>query len=122
MRRAPLLYTVILLLLSACAGVPETQTGTYGVDDAGIGPNAWGYAQGIASAGSANCYYPGYPSYPNAYGMSYNCATPLYLYSAAPYYPYYSPATGHRWRSHTPGTGHSMHKSSGFGFRGGKRK
>ena len=119
MRRTVTLCTVSLLLLSACAGVPESPTGTYDADGTAIGPNTWGYAQGMASAGSANCFYPGYPSYTSAYGMSYNCATPLLFYSRTPYYPYYSAAAVHRWRPHTPGTGHATHKSSGIR---GKRK
>jgi hypothetical protein len=122
MLRAVMLYAVSLLLLSACAGVPESQTGTYDADGTAIGPNTWGYAQGMAAAGAANCFYPGYPSYTNAYGMSYNCATPLLFYSRVPYYPYYASSTAQRWRPYTPGTGHGTHKSSGSGFRGGKRK
>jgi hypothetical protein len=114
-----MLYTVSLLLLSACASVPESETRTYG-DGTTVGPNNWGYAQGMASAGGANCYYPGYSSYANAYGMSYNCATPLLFYSRSPYYPYYSASAAHRLRPHTPGTGHSTHHSAAF--RGGKRK
>ena len=128
-------YTVILLLLSACVSVPETQTGTYDADGSYIGPNSWGYAQGIASAAGGECTYPGYQQAMGpAYSSSYNCATPLLFYSRSPYYPYYPALTpvsvsapaAQRWRPHPHphphGTGHTptaAHKSSG---RGGKRK
>ena len=101
-------YTVILLLLSACASLPESQTETSSSGDSYIGPSNWGYgyAQGTALSFGATCFYPGYPAIPGpAYSSSYNCAAPLLFYSRSPYYSYYSalapvtPAYGaHPWR------------------------
>ena len=120
-------YTVIFLLLSACASVPESQTETYSPGGAYSGPNNWGYAQGNALSPGASCLYPGYQAVmgPPYFG-SYNCATPLLFYSRNPYFPYYSaltpvaPAYGaHPWRRHTLGRGTggkpAAHVASGSG-------
>ena len=128
MQRMVMRYAAIPLLLSACATVPEYRTGP----DYSAGPIA-GYAQGLAAAGGAPCFYPGNtsfmgPPYPGSYGSSYNCATPLSFYARGAYAPYYSvpapvptPVYTHVRRPHTPGTGHGpgKHKSSGHH---GKRK
>ena len=125
MRRAVMRCAVIPLLLSACAGVPESPTGTYGYEGSSLGPNGWGYTQGMAIPGGAPCFYPGNPSlmgppYSNSYGGSYDCATTLPFYVRNSYVPYYSaprpvPMT-HPRHMHSSGT---AHKSSGHH---GKRK
>ena len=104
-------YTLIFLLLSACASVPDNQTGTYVPGTSYIGPGDWGYAQGIVQAAGTSCLNSGYQSLmgPPLLG-SYNCATPLLFYSRSPYYPYYSalafPGRGiYSWRPHSPGAG-----------------
>jgi hypothetical protein len=105
-------YTVILLLLSACASMPESPTGT----DYALGPTMipgyWGYAQGTALSAGASCIYPGYSAFAGpAYFSSYNCATPLLFYSRSRYFPHYSALTPHvphhgthPWRHHSSGT------------------
>ena len=86
-------YTLILLLLSACAGVPESPTGTYYAGGAAIGPSNWGYGQGSTPPAGAPCYDANYPpAVGPPYSSSYNCATPLF-YSRNPYYPYFSALT-----------------------------
>ena len=128
-------YLVILLLLSACAGVPESQMGTYDSSGRYIGPDSWGYARNLGPAAGANCFNPGYPSALGTAGYgSYNCATPLLFYSRSAYTPYYpvpasAPAPAvvpvratHVPRPHSTHTGHTAgtaHKSAGHR---GKRK
>ena len=105
-------YAVMLLLLSGCASVPESPTGTDYAGDSTIGPGNWGYAQGTALAAGAPCFYPGYPTIVGpSYSSSYNCATPLLFYARSPYLSYYSALTPvvhahrtHAWRHRPLGT------------------
>lgn len=103
-------YTVLLLLLSACASVPESPTGTYYAGGSASGPGA-GYVQAAAVPPVAPCYGAGYPPVMGPpYFSSYNCAPTPLSYSPLPYYSYYpvrmSAARGvHAWRTRPSGAG-----------------
>lgn len=81
-------YVGILLLLTACTGIPEYPAGTYypGTYYAGAS-YYWGYSRGVLPLGSAQCLHPGFqvgigqlPSH------RCTCATPLF-FTSAPNFP-----------------------------------
>ena len=72
---------IILLLLSACASIPEDQTGTYYPGTFYTGPSYyWGSSCGVMPLGGTQCFHPGFqigigqPLFPHC-----SCATPLFF-------------------------------------------